>query len=558
MPINLIVQTKDLREKGSSIKRIATRMAGMHDHLIQITKELDYDVKQNVSNDIAICLYLLQENYNLVGDNSKQIMDAAETYDKKEEELHKMFDQLEIVTLGTAVNESREIESKQSKQPKAAMETLDRNWTKSPRDEFDEQDKEMIEKDLSKEDIEKIIEQNISRYVNVKIGDIEVGNATLANGTTTGNLKDIAKGLGGEVTWDGTSRTATTIINGRITTYNLNSMQNGVGIASDGSNFTIKNGRIQIGIRTASEKAGAKVTWTPLSTGGGTVSVDYIRATVSKTTKVTKDNGRSGEIWTTDDVIVFKQYRTKSHVRYPAGNGYATAWVNTYQLNIGGIPKPVTEPIYNNDTPQPPIITTNSNVSLDEKQEQINNLMTQFVDSAKYELKKGFEENNGDNDTPYGKWYGMNEVPWCAMFVSYNAAKAGIVVKVSRKNLDNGKTEANTDSPFVPKEASVFYQKKYYELANRYQTRKSGYKPNEGDIIFFEKDGQNHVGIVASYDSVDKKVYTIEGNSGNAVKLRSYKETDAYIKGYGVNGSTNLGILPKKEEASDGSNATSR
>lgn len=75
-------------------------------------------------------------------------------------------------------------------------------------------------------------------------------------------------------------------------------------------------------------------------------------------------------------------------MRYPAGNGYATAWVNTYQLNIGGIPKPVTEPIYNNDTPQPSIITTNSNVSLDEKQEQINNLMTQFVDSAKYELKK--------------------------------------------------------------------------------------------------------------------------------------------------------------------------
>ena len=56
-----------------------------------------------------------------------------------------------------------------------------------------------------------------------------------------------------------------------------------------------------------------------------------------------------------------------------------------------------------------------------------------------------------------------------------------------------------------------------------------------GDIIFFDWEGDggaDHVGIVESVES--GRVHTIEGNSGNAVKRRSYSLGDGRIYGYGV------------------------
>ncbi len=37
------------------------------------------------------------------------------------------------------------------------------------------------------------------------------------------------------------------------------------------------------------------------------------------------------------------------------------------------------------------------------------------VDIAKQEI--GVQEG-ANNDTKFGKWYGLNNQPWCAMFVS--------------------------------------------------------------------------------------------------------------------------------------------
>ncbi|GKX30198.1 hypothetical protein SH1V18_26780 [Vallitalea longa] len=316
---------------------------------------------------------------------------------------------------------------------------------------------------------------NNAKPADVTVGKVKVRDSKVTDGVTTGYLVDIIEGLGGTAEWDGKTRTTTVKLNGKTIVYDLKNMKDGVGHASDGTTFTVKDGHIHVGVREVSEKAGANIKWSPNTTGGVTVNVAYTNSNLSSTT-------------------------------------------------------------------------------IDQQQGEINNLMTQFVDSAKNELKKGFKENNGDNDTPYGKWYGLNKQPWCAMFVSYVANQAGIAVKVKRKNLDKGKTVANTSNPSVPKEASVYYQKKYYIIANRYQTRESGYKPNEGDIIFFDK----HVGIVTLYDSDKKKVYTIEGNSDNAVRLRTYSEDSTYIKGYGVNGGTNSGTLPSEEKATNGSNAKTR
>lgn len=57
-----------------------------------------------------------------------------------------------------------------------------------------------------------------------------------------------------------------------------------------------------------------------------------------------------------------------------------------------------------------------------------------------------------------------------------------------------------------------------------------------GTIIFFdwvERDGTcDQVGIVEKCEN--GIVYTVEGNSGNAVKQRSYQMDSASIMGYGL------------------------
>ncbi|GMQ56674.1 hypothetical protein AN1V17_10680 [Vallitalea sediminicola] len=187
---------------------------------------------------------------------------------------------------------------------------------------------------------------------NVTVGNVKVGNTMVSNGTTTGNLIDIVKGLGGTVSWDEISKIATVIINGKTTRYNLNNIKDGIGYASDGSIFTVKDGHIQVGIREISEKAGANVKWSPTSVGVK-VDVDYTYASVSRTIKVTKDNGQPGELWVSDKdrIMIFEQKGNRSHVRYPVGNGYDTAWVDTGKLNIGvkvTSGKQVTEPTLGN------------------------------------------------------------------------------------------------------------------------------------------------------------------------------------------------------------------
>ena len=55
-----------------------------------------------------------------------------------------------------------------------------------------------------------------------------------------------------------------------------------------------------------------------------------------------------------------------------------------------------------------------------------------------------------------------------------------------------------------------------------------------GDVIFFdwESDGHtDHIGIVIGRDN--EKVYTVEGNSGDQVKVKSYNLGSSVIYGYG-------------------------
>ena len=127
---------------------------------------------------------------------------------------------------------------------------------------------------------------------------------------------------------------------------------------------------------------------------------------------------------------------------------------------------------------------------------------------------------------PYWSWYGFNDrVAWCACFVSWCANQCGLI--------ENGQ---------IPRYSVCDNGIAYFKEKNRWQDRENGYLPAQGDVIFFnwlEKDENgnlfqdeksDHTGIVEYYDTSTNKVYTIEGNSGDECKERSYNADDIQIK----------------------------
>ena len=148
---------------------------------------------------------------------------------------------------------------------------------------------------------------------------------------------------------------------------------------------------------------------------------------------------------------------------------------------------------------------------------------------AEYELSLGFSEDNANDITPYGEWYGMNGQPWCAMFVSWCAREAGYL---------------GTE---VPQYAYCPYGKAWYVQRGRYYARTSGYIPKRGDVIFFWSGTEiSHTGIVVAATS--NTVTTIEGNASRKVKSCTYDLTNAYIDGYGTFSVTEITPLTPTEK----------
>lgn len=118
---------------------------------------------------------------------------------------------------------------------------------------------------------------------------------------------------------------------------------------------------------------------------------------------------------------------------------------------------------------------------------------------------------------PYWSWYGFgSRVEWCACFVSWVAEQCGYI-----------------DAGVIPKFAWCPTGVQWFQ--DREQWQNNSYTPRPGDIIFFdwEVDGLcDHVGIVESV--ADGKVNTIEGNSGDSCRRRSYDLGSVKIYGYGV------------------------
>lgn len=135
----------------------------------------------------------------------------------------------------------------------------------------------------------------------------------------------------------------------------------------------------------------------------------------------------------------------------------------------------------------------------------------------------GYKEYQNNNNK-YGVWYGMNNQPWCAIFVSWCAAQIGVL-------------GANNQSGIIPRTAWVPDYQTYYSGKGLYRP-KGSYTPRPGDIILYGSN--SHVGLVES--CAGGKVVTIEGNTsangnssnGDGVYRRTRSLTDSWIKGYCV------------------------
>ena len=116
---------------------------------------------------------------------------------------------------------------------------------------------------------------------------------------------------------------------------------------------------------------------------------------------------------------------------------------------------------------------------------------------------------------PYWSWYGFDSrVAWCACFVSWCYGQAGL----------SEPRFAGCQSQGVP----------WFTSHGQWGAR--GYEniaPGDAIFIDWDLDGSaDHVGIVIGTDG--SRVYTVEGNSGDACKIRSYPLDYACIKGYGL------------------------
>jgi hypothetical protein len=123
---------------------------------------------------------------------------------------------------------------------------------------------------------------------------------------------------------------------------------------------------------------------------------------------------------------------------------------------------------------------------------------------------------------PYWSWYGFpSRVEWCACFVSWCANQCGYI-----------------DKGVIPRFSGCDTGVNWFK--NKGQWLEGSATPDSGCIIFFDwpdeygvQDGSSdHVGIVEKVEG--GRVYTIEGNSGDACERNSYPIGNYQILGYGT------------------------
>ncbi len=144
-----------------------------------------------------------------------------------------------------------------------------------------------------------------------------------------------------------------------------------------------------------------------------------------------------------------------------------------------------------------------------------------ILNLAKTQL--GETENPANsNRTKFGKWYGFDGFPWCAMYVSWVYHHAGFPLG----KIDDAKGFRGCQSGF-----------------NHWKsTRELTTQPTKGDIVLFSWGGStaNHVGIFIEWLNASKtKFRSIEGNTSFAdqrnggqvmIRERNIENVKAFVK----------------------------
>ena len=148
-------------------------------------------------------------------------------------------------------------------------------------------------------------------------------------------------------------------------------------------------------------------------------------------------------------------------------------------------------------------------------------MKTDIIAVAKSQV--GYTED--ETGTIYGAWfkkqtsssYDFTTAPWCAMFISWCADKAGI------------------GSDIIPITSLSKYSASVFKN-NGLWKEPTGYTPQVGDLVYFvygDTDEINHMGI--AIEVADKKVTVCEGNKtslNGGVGISSYALDNHGIKGY--------------------------
>jgi hypothetical protein len=125
------------------------------------------------------------------------------------------------------------------------------------------------------------------------------------------------------------------------------------------------------------------------------------------------------------------------------------------------------------------------------------------------------EHPSGSNRTPFGRWFGADAQPWCAIFLSYCfKVGAGIVLC------------GGTGGIGVTANGCAYVPTLEHWLRDTDQWLEAG--PAPGDIVIFNWDGgpADHAGIVEHLLG-EARFGAIEGNSGGQVARREHAIADA-------------------------------
>jgi hypothetical protein len=112
----------------------------------------------------------------------------------------------------------------------------------------------------------------------------------------------------------------------------------------------------------------------------------------------------------------------------------------------------------------------------------------------------GYTEG-ANNNTTFGKWFGLNNQPWCAMAASKMYFDAGIIASIAPAK----------SKGFASCDAWLKHLTKNNQLVPLGQAKR-------GDLVFFQFDDDaapDHVGIVKFHNTALKYLQVYEGNTSN-------------------------------------------